>query len=87
MLVADLFHEDARDFHTFYKSICDKYSSTLYEESKVACDKYFYIPARKEHRGTGGIFFDDLECFNQGNQVKVRSSSHDLLFQQYYLKS
>jgi len=67
-----LFEQDARDFHTFYKTICDKYSNTLYEESKAACDKYFYIPARKEHRGTGGIFFDDLESFqiNKGDQTE-----------------
>lgn len=63
--MTDLFEEDARSFHAFYKSICDKYSPSLYEESKAACDAYFYIPARKEHRGTGGIFFDDLETFQK----------------------
>ena len=32
----------------------------LYEEYKQWCDKYFYLPAWGEHRGVGGIFFDDL---------------------------
>lgn len=32
----------------------------LYEEYKQWCDKYFYLPAWGEHRGLGGIFFDDL---------------------------
>jgi coproporphyrinogen III oxidase len=41
--------------------VCDQYSVRLHPEYKAWCDRYFYIPARKEHRGIGGIFFDDLE--------------------------
>lgn len=61
----DLFEEDAEFFHEYYKAVCDRYDPTLYQQSKAACDAYFYIPARKEHRGIGGIFFDDLENFQQ----------------------
>ena len=39
---------------------CDRHRPSLYEECKAACDAYFYLPARREHRGIGGIFFDDL---------------------------
>ena len=31
-----------------------------YPIMKQACDDYFYLPARSEHRGVGGMFFDDL---------------------------
>lgn len=41
--------------------VCDRYDQSLYPAYKAWCDRYFYIPARKEHRGIGGIFFDDLE--------------------------
>ena len=51
---------EIKNFHKQYKQICDRYDSELYRKLKVNCDKYFYIPARLEHRGTGGIFFDDL---------------------------
>ncbi|KAJ7564857.1 hypothetical protein O6H91_02G036800 [Diphasiastrum complanatum] len=56
-----LFEEDGHGFHSFYKHICSKYGSTLYAKSKAACDNYFFLPSRKEYRGIGGIFFDDLE--------------------------
>ncbi|EKX41594.1 hypothetical protein GUITHDRAFT_164330 [Guillardia theta CCMP2712] len=55
-----LFPEDAKEFHSFYKNICDKHDPQAYGKFKKWCDDYFYIPARKEHRGVGGIFFDDL---------------------------
>jgi coproporphyrinogen III oxidase len=53
---------DAREFHQYWKSVCDKYDHKLYPQFKEWCDRYFYIPARKEHRGVGGLFFDDLDA-------------------------
>ena len=59
---AYLFEEDASRFHQFWKATCDKHDAELYHKYKTWCDDYFYIPARQEHRGIGGIFFDDLEA-------------------------
>lgn len=55
-----LFPEDARHFHGTLKTACDPYGDALYPAFKKWCDEYFYIPHRKESRGIGGIFFDDL---------------------------
>ena len=41
------------------------------------CDRYFWLPARGEHRGTGGVFFDDLEATDtrfDAEQVSVSTS-------------
>ncbi|KAK9831321.1 hypothetical protein WJX81_002110 [Elliptochloris bilobata] len=53
---------DARAFHAFWRRLCDRHrpAPSLYEECKAACDAYFYLPARREHRGIGGVFFDDM---------------------------
>lgn len=32
--------------------------------------RYFYIPARKEHRGLGGLFFDDLSSADASYDVE-----------------
>lgn len=68
-----LFDEDISFFHQELKTLCEKYQSTAeskdasapesmidYPTMKKACDDYFYLPARSEHRGVGGMFFDDL---------------------------
>lgn len=60
MTPAYLFKEDAEEFHSFWKETCSQYGPDLYPRFKQWCDDYFYLPARKERRGIGGIFFDDI---------------------------
>jgi len=62
-----LFEEDAIHFHKTLKAACDKHDKDYYPRFKQWCDKYFYIPHRKECRGIGGIFFDDLDASAQPN--------------------
>ncbi len=45
-------------FHSELKKSCDKFNKNYYIRYKKWCDKYFYLPHRKESRGIGGIFFD-----------------------------
>lgn len=55
-----LFEEDVRHFHTTLRAACDAHGSSLYPTFKKSCDGYFFIKHRNEHRGVGGIRFDDL---------------------------
>jgi coproporphyrinogen III oxidase len=52
--------EDMKHFHGTYKAVCDKHDPAFYPKFKKWCDEYFMISHRKETRGLGGIFFDDL---------------------------
>ena len=45
-------------FHKQLKKTCDKHNKKYYKNFKKYCDRYFYLPHRKEARGIGGIFFD-----------------------------
>ena len=45
-------------FHSEIKKSCDRHNKKYYSRYKKWCDKYFYLPHRKEPRGIGGIFFD-----------------------------
>lgn len=56
-----LIEEDAIHFHEHWCNVCDTHHPSLYRKYKEWCDNYFYIPARKEYRGIGGIFFDDVD--------------------------
>ncbi|KAI0244341.1 hypothetical protein L0F63_004300, partial [Massospora cicadina] len=54
------YKEDAIHFHRVLKEALDPHGDDLYPRFKTWCDEYFYIPHREEHRGIGGVFFDDF---------------------------
>jgi coproporphyrinogen III oxidase len=55
-----LFEEDCAHFHRALREACERHSPGSFAAMKRAADAYFFLPHRAEHRGVGGIFFDDL---------------------------
>jgi coproporphyrinogen III oxidase len=54
------YDEDAIHFHRTCRAAVAPFGAGLYPRWKKACDDYFYLKHRREPRGVGGIFFDDL---------------------------
>ncbi|MGE4348441.1 MAG: oxygen-dependent coproporphyrinogen oxidase [Candidatus Berkiella sp.] len=54
------FEEDCVYWHQVAKSVCAPFGEAVYPKYKQWADEYFYLPHRNEHRGIGGLFFDDL---------------------------
>ncbi|KAI3381695.1 hypothetical protein SNEBB_004590 [Seison nebaliae] len=52
--------KDCIHFHKVLKKTCGYADDRYYEKFKKWCDTYFFNKHRNEHRGIGGIFFDDL---------------------------
>ena len=53
------FEEDAIHWHSTARDACKPFGENIYSKFKQSCDRYFYLPHRKEPRGIGGVFFDD----------------------------
>lgn len=69
------FKEDAIHFHRTCKDALQPFGNDYHPKFKKWCDEYFYLKHRKEPRGIGGIFFDDLNkpdfdtCFSLTKSV------------------
>jgi coproporphyrinogen III oxidase len=56
------FTEDAVHFHRTCREALAPFGADLYPRYKKWCDDYFYLRHRREPRGVGGVFFDDLSA-------------------------
>ena len=51
---------DIVSWHQAAYAACEPFGDEVYSRFKEWCDRYFYLKHRKEARGVGGLFFDDL---------------------------
>jgi coproporphyrinogen III oxidase len=52
--------EDCISWHRAAAQACAPFGEDVHPRFKAWCDEYFYLKHRKEPRGIGGLFFDDL---------------------------
>ncbi|HEY4659294.1 MAG TPA: oxygen-dependent coproporphyrinogen oxidase, partial [Gemmatimonadaceae bacterium] len=56
------FEEDAKHFHLTCKRALEPFGAEHHPRFKQWCDQYFFLRHRREPRGVGGIFYDDLNA-------------------------
>ena len=60
------YEEDTEAFHARLRAACAAHDATFYPRFSKWAEDYFFIPHRGVPRGVGGIFYDHLECREDG---------------------
>ena len=68
------YQDDILTWHKSAKKNLDGWDASFYKIFSDNCNNYFNIPHRKERRGVGGIFFDNLSEFNIENSIDFLKS-------------
>lgn len=76
------FEDDAVHWHRTARAACVPFGPEVYPKYKQWCDDYFYLKHRDEHRGIGGLFFDDLNEWGFARSFEFMQSVGD-----HYLKA
>ena len=63
--------EESSTWHLKAKACLDNFDNKFYKKFAKNCDEYFYLPHRKEKRGIGGIFFDQLQHKNIADSLAL----------------
>ena len=77
------FAEDAQHFHRTCRDALAPFGEDVHPRYKKWCDDYFYIKHRREPRGIGGIFFDDLNTPDFATCFKLQQSVGDHFLRAY----
>jgi coproporphyrinogen III oxidase len=72
------YEEDTEQFHAAFRAVCAGHNPTYYEKFKKWADEYFFIPHRNVARGVGGIFYDHLECADEGEWERNFAFTRDV---------
>ena len=54
------FDQDCIHWHQTCQHACQSANNQNHQQFKRACDQYYYLPHRKEHRGIGGLWIEQL---------------------------
>ncbi len=68
------YKEDAISWHAQAKECLNAINKHYYSTFSENCNNYFNIPHRKERRGIGGIFFDNITDLSLEDSVKMLKS-------------
>jgi coproporphyrinogen III oxidase len=75
--------EDCVSWHRIASDACAPFGEDVYPRFKAWCDQYFYLKHRREPRGIGGLFFDDLNEWDFATSFAFMRSVGDSYIKAY----